>query len=336
MKKRIEQIDIARGFAAICMILGHSFIVYPIDISQVGWCRVLHEWIYSFHMELFFFLAGAVWYCKDYKTYIFKKCKRILIPYIAFGLLSIVLRMMGTSLVNNNASLKDGIINFIFGGGGYWFLYVLFIIFLVFPLIDSLMIKMRIPDERLLIGAAVLMLIASTVKLPTIFMIDSLVYHLPFFMVGKYTIGIRELLRKEVKTPAVGFTALISLAVYIALVFILQAYGIVALTQIRAFSMIILVICLVEMGVRIKNSNSSKGFDRIIKAVDECGQYTLQLYLFNGYILVVIRTILVSYLKVHNPLIIVLVVTLGNLFITVFLCKRVIRRIPFIRTLCGL
>ncbi len=336
MKRRIEQIDIARGFAAICMILGHAFIVYPIDISQVGWCRALHNWIYSFHMELFFFLAGAVWYCKDYKTYIIKKIKRILIPYIVFGVVSILLRMMGTSLVNNNESLKEGIIDFIFRGGGYWFLYVLFIMYLVFPLIDSLLIKMKIPDERLLIGAAALMLIASTVKLPAVFMIDSLVYYLPFFMVGKYTIGIRELLRKEVKLPAVCFVAVLSLTVYISLGFVLKTCGIVALTQIRACSMIVLVICLIEIGVSIKNTNSTKGFDRMIKSVDACGQYTLQLYLFNGYILVVIRTILVSCLRVHNPLIIVFVVTLGNLFITLFLCKRVICRIPFARIICGL
>ena len=66
-EKRIEQIDIARGIAGICMILGHSFIVYPIDISSVWWCHALHVWIYSFHMELFSFcleLFGSAMICR--------------------------------------------------------------------------------------------------------------------------------------------------------------------------------------------------------------------------------------------------------------------------------
>lgn len=121
-KKRIEQIDIARGIAAICMILGHSFIVHPIDISNVGWCRALHLWIYSFHMELFFFLTGAVWSCRNFSEYI-KKSMRVLVPYVAFGCLSILLRMMGTSLVNNNESLGEGVTNFIFRGG--WILVLI-------------------------------------------------------------------------------------------------------------------------------------------------------------------------------------------------------------------
>lgn len=63
---RIEEIDLLRGLAAILMILGHSFIVYPIDISDIAWCSAIQYWIYTFHMELFFVVAGVVYKCLDY------------------------------------------------------------------------------------------------------------------------------------------------------------------------------------------------------------------------------------------------------------------------------
>ena len=57
---RNEKVDILRGIAAVLMVLGHSFIVYPINISEVPWCAAVSHFIYTFHMELFFILAGVV------------------------------------------------------------------------------------------------------------------------------------------------------------------------------------------------------------------------------------------------------------------------------------
>lgn len=47
---RIAEIDTARGFGLLLMVLGH---ILTLD-SRV------HSWIYSFHMPLFFFLSGLV------------------------------------------------------------------------------------------------------------------------------------------------------------------------------------------------------------------------------------------------------------------------------------
>lgn len=47
------------------------------------------EWIYSFHMPLFFFLAGAVVSLGPFKTFIRKKIKGILLPYLLYGIVLI-------------------------------------------------------------------------------------------------------------------------------------------------------------------------------------------------------------------------------------------------------
>ena len=41
-----EDVNIAKGIAMLLVILGHSPIVYPIDLQQIFWCRWLVDVIY--------------------------------------------------------------------------------------------------------------------------------------------------------------------------------------------------------------------------------------------------------------------------------------------------
>ena len=60
MTKRIEYIDMMKGFAMILVILGHiSYIPYSLKIL-----------IYIFHIPLFFFLSGFTLNIKKYNSFI--------------------------------------------------------------------------------------------------------------------------------------------------------------------------------------------------------------------------------------------------------------------------
>ncbi|MCQ2513391.1 MAG: acyltransferase family protein, partial [Lachnospiraceae bacterium] len=62
--KRIEYIDAIKGFAAICVIIGHVCDGY-VQSGLFGNGRflfVLFKLIYSFHMALFFILSGFLFY----------------------------------------------------------------------------------------------------------------------------------------------------------------------------------------------------------------------------------------------------------------------------------
>lgn len=74
-KKRIEWIDMAKGWGMICVILGHLRFPY------------LSSWIYTFHIPLFFFLSGCVFhgYGQKFKDYLIKKVKTIVVPYFCLG-----------------------------------------------------------------------------------------------------------------------------------------------------------------------------------------------------------------------------------------------------------
>lgn len=50
-KERIQYLDICKGVGIIFVVLGHIIQTNPI-----------RTWIYSFHMPLFFFLSGYIFY----------------------------------------------------------------------------------------------------------------------------------------------------------------------------------------------------------------------------------------------------------------------------------
>lgn len=180
-KVRIKEIDILRGIAICLMILGHSIIVYPVNLEDVSWCRLLKDYIYTFHMELFFLLAGFVYHRTEFKRYIGNKTKRILIPYMFFGLITIVFKAFGGNLVNGNSSVKDGTISFLFNGGNYWFLYTLFIIYLIFPAVE----KVIDTKFKMMAVIVILLVFSEFFSLPDILQLNSIIHYMPFFLLGR-------------------------------------------------------------------------------------------------------------------------------------------------------
>lgn len=83
--KRLRYIDIAKGMAILCMVLGHTY-----SIQEKPFIFV---WIYSFHMPLFFITSGILYRIKKsgeekYSNLIQKKIKTLLIPYLIWNTVS--------------------------------------------------------------------------------------------------------------------------------------------------------------------------------------------------------------------------------------------------------
>lgn len=105
--KRLKYLDIAKGIAIILVVLGHCFpenIFGGEDyIDKIG--RIIYDFIYSFHMPIFFYIAGFLFY-NSWKSHnnvtMKKKAKRLLIPYITFSTIYIPLRLLLSSLANSN------------------------------------------------------------------------------------------------------------------------------------------------------------------------------------------------------------------------------------------
>lgn len=330
--QRIGEIDILRGIAAILMILGHSFIVYPVDISQIPWCHYTGHFIYTFHMELFFVLAGAVYYCSDYKKFMVKKVKRILVPYIFFGIITLLLKAFGGAAINGVESTGEGIIKFLFRGGNYWFLYVLFILFAIYPWIEKLL---KTWQAEAIFALAVLILRQFTIVTDYL-AIRNLLYYLPYFVAGRllfhkiYKEGNTSNISKRTRFVILIIGIVVFLVIDQAEIRSEIEFGTI-LSFIRAIAIIAVLYILVEILAR---RNGSQGI--VYKFIQDCGKYSLQLYLFNGFLLTALRIIICTLLHITTPVIIVAGIWIGNLVITLIACKIIIPRIPVVRDLCGL
>jgi len=138
MTKRIEYIDAIKGFAIFLVVFAHAIawnisdtsaiIHYDYGISpnlKVG--GFLWQIIYSFHMPLFFFVAGYLFNINktSFSEVLFvvkKKSQRLLIPWIMTGSLMLLVR----------------------GHWGYWFLLSLYELNVIFSLINVFLCKQKL------------------------------------------------------------------------------------------------------------------------------------------------------------------------------------------------
>lgn len=90
-KSRIDWLDFAKGIGILCVVFGHTQIPY---ISEYL--------IRPFHVPLFFFLSGFCFAVKKYnfKEFLSKKIKSLLMPYIFFSLIWIVYETINETIVS--------------------------------------------------------------------------------------------------------------------------------------------------------------------------------------------------------------------------------------------
>ncbi len=124
-KKRIDWVDMAKGYGTIAVIFAH------LAVGKIG------VWLYTFHVPLFFFLSGYVF--KDslkFNDFILKKGKGILIPYFTLGLPMIAFTFLQyfRNGILNKASVIQLLKEFVFQERLWtlWFIACLFFVNIFF------------------------------------------------------------------------------------------------------------------------------------------------------------------------------------------------------------
>lgn len=144
--KRIEWLDVAKGLGILFMIYGHN-VLY---INMAGVAETIRIWLYSFHMPLFFVLAGITYNQDKYSDLhmlIKNKIKTLLIPYLMFAVFINIYKACTLIQTYVRGQLSDvklliksilGIVIQIRNSdyyGGIWFLPCIFIAFILLNLI---------------------------------------------------------------------------------------------------------------------------------------------------------------------------------------------------------
>lgn len=187
VKNRNHAIDIAKAVGIFLVVLGH----HPDNLTN---------WIYSFHMPLFFLLSGIFHKKYDcYKSFIKKKVKTLLIPYFIFSIILIFVwyiigRKYGEAALHP-VTLKQSILGMLYGsevkdiasmqwGGTLWFLPCLFIVENLFYFISKLKKEKVFVLILLSMSSSIVYNLLFTFNLP--WNIQRALFEIGFYSVGYY------------------------------------------------------------------------------------------------------------------------------------------------------
>jgi len=222
---RLQFLDAARGLAILLVVIGHiNARAYP---EGNYWYGYIKDVIYLFHMPLFMVLTGMSFALSlprfsswpQVAAFSAKRAERLLVGYVAFGLLILAGKLVAAHFmhVDNPAHGDLGDVSRLLlmpaesVAQFLWFIYVLSVYLLTVPALFQLI--GRRPMPLLLAGLAL-----NLAPWPELFMLDEVVYYLPFFAGGMALWMWREHWERR------GVVALgLSTALFVALAFSLAA-----------------------------------------------------------------------------------------------------------------
>lgn len=186
MQNRLRYIDIAKGFAIICVVIGHVLAYDVYGFTHVWNHSPLVKFICAFHMPLFFFLSGLVASTLDSYSNIAKDLRKrfrlLFVPFFVIGSIYSLAIYNDLSFINNDMKY------------GYWYLLVLFYCYIFnYLLINNCILKKNAISHMLLFCAMLLLWkIISYIsqyapkEVTSILSLNLWCMYFPYFWVGSF------------------------------------------------------------------------------------------------------------------------------------------------------
>jgi fucose 4-O-acetylase-like acetyltransferase len=191
--KRIQWIDIARGIGIILVVYAHAArgLVLSKVLPSGGALLAVDTVIYSFHMPLFFILAGlnierSV--ARGRKNFIFNKLETIAWPYFLWSLVQGAMKLAATPYTNNPITRSDLVAIPIAPIEQFWFLYVLFFC--------QLFITIVLPRRGLLAGLSFLGVV-TWVAIADESIFFRILHYLPYVVAGLFAVPFFSWMRER-------------------------------------------------------------------------------------------------------------------------------------------
>ena len=166
-RQKITWLQILQGWSMLLVVIGHVTLTGIFENPQTPVSATIERVIYSFHMPLFMFISGFLFYftkiSRDlaYKEVVFDKLKRLGIPYLFFTFFTFAVKFIFSPFMKRpvELSLRQFTDSFLYPGSNplseMWFVATLFIIMLSYPLLKY-MITGHFKIAVLIIGSVVL------------------------------------------------------------------------------------------------------------------------------------------------------------------------------------
>lgn len=314
---RLTYIDIAKGVGIFLVVVGHCI---PDATSATGISipayRWLHDVIYSFHMPLFFFLAGFMVSrqkmldrAQKPLDLVRKRVSRLLVPYIFVGLCYAPFKMLLSNFANKPYDIST-IWQIVIGvnpDGELWFLYALFVITVI-----AALFAFRI--SLLGLVAAVALLIWNPWGIITNFLF--------FFLLGIY-------MRREYKDFVLHLTAWHILAT--VAVFLIGLYGLLGMKEHACFLLTATSGTVLVLWLSLVLSRQKSALSSLSSLLEHWGILSMDIYILSDIIKIPFRVVLWN--KLHLYTLSFVLCTVLAIVLSVWLSEHLIRKNSWLRFL---
>ena len=321
---RISELDAAKGIGIFLVSLGHIITGQAPLGNQ--WAITMRELVYTFHMPFFMFLSGFLMYysykkissVKDYSKYSLKKFLRLFPAFLLFSLLIFFGKYFSEKFMhvdNPVANLTSYFQVFItpqISFSGYlWYIYVLFVFYLLFPIL------LFVSKQKLWVWLPVSLFCSVCVYFIVItknFTLNLVFEHFFVFTLGavcsKYYNNFFSIIKKY---------ALLFIFIFSVILFFRAYYPIPKLvTGIISIPAIFGLITF--------------PFIKKITHLDLWGKYTFIIYLLNTLVIGLLKGIIFKFTTwdFSNFFIVAPILLFGGLYIPIFIKKKILIHIPYL------
>ena len=304
---RINWLSILRGWVVILVIIFHSS---PDKNASGELWNIFHSFniIFSFRMALFFFISGfLLYYTKIQKNSSFvvilkERIPRIVYPYLFFTLVLVLLKFIFSAYVKRPVELTFSSILNIFlypethPWETYWFLNVILIFFLLYPVL-----KYSLKNKYLLVGTVFICLGLNLFFPKDIHLLDlsTVASYILFFYVGILFAKFQG--QDYLKSHVAG----LGLLVFFILSFFLDYHNLL-----RSFS-----------GIGISIYFSLLCSEKIPNLFSSFRNYYYQIYLLGTFVQAGIFQLQIKFGNSHTHLITCFLSALSGIYIPVLISK---------------
>ena len=179
-KTRLISIDIAKAICIILVVMGHF-----IPDDSPNWYVVILDVIYTFHMPLFLFASGYVYWATrkpvKYRNFVWNKIRCLMIPCYSASIIIIIIKLLTEKLLSVQNPVSNSVFYEMFysPAAGYflWFIFALFLMFLMIPFFNT-------RKCLLILLVLSLVLFFIPISFPKVFCLDKFKVYLLYFVLG--------------------------------------------------------------------------------------------------------------------------------------------------------
>lgn len=320
---RIVWLDSLKGLAIISVVLGHALFgfqqqkTFPESQNIIS---LLKNWIYTWHMPLFFVLSGVTFRISCLKTGIVNKEKvkrsslNLFFIYLLFDTILPVLKIIFSIFVNNKVTLLDVGRNILLPDTLMWYLWVLIIYYFAF----GFLFNKKFSKPLLFTVLLCFSIIATYLYQEIIFTqiaVKNLFFCSVFFYIGIYFKELKNILMNKVIVIISGLIFCLDI-IYMIYTYLIVSYRNslidTVFCELNAFAVII-ILCFAFQKFSVLENNS---------LLITLGKNSLVIYLLHTYLVTLMRVVVLR-IGISNAAVAVIISTVVPLLTTFFIALLV-------------